>query len=68
MGISIIGKALSTITFFMAWWLYKPPATGPETCHANAVAVADTVPVKDPKDPKEAKELSGIDNPAADLS
>lgn len=65
MGISIIGKALSTITFFMAWWLYKPPATGPETCHANAVAVADTVPVKDPK---EAKELSGIDNPAADLS
>lgn len=63
MGISIIGKALSTITFFLAWWLYKPPAAGPEMGHANAVA--DTVPVKDPK---EVKELSGIDNPAADLS
>lgn len=63
MGISIIGKALSTITFFLAWWLYKPPASGPDTCHGNAVA--DTIPVKDPK---EAKELHGIDNPAADLS
>lgn len=68
MGISIIFKCLSTILFFLAWWLYVAPEDSQEV--ASPVAADD--PSASPPLPvsKNSKDLSlrGIDNPAAELS
>ncbi|KAK8728947.1 hypothetical protein OTU49_008891 [Cherax quadricarinatus] len=73
MGISIIFKFLSTVLFFLSWWLYVPPPesrdadsptiTSPTAGDAAALSVSPHI-----KYSKDIKEFSGIDNPAAELS
>ncbi|CAL4120916.1 unnamed protein product, partial [Meganyctiphanes norvegica] len=73
MGISLIGKALSTILFFMAYWLYIPPPNNPSdlSMSANTTTTSTLSIVED----KESRNNSGsrkgascgIDNPAIDI-
>ncbi|XP_066947164.1 solute carrier organic anion transporter family member 4A1 isoform X1 [Macrobrachium rosenbergii] len=69
MGISIIAKALSTILFFLAWYLYVPPKSSQEDSQTTGGASNSGIPVSAiSKDSKEIRELRGIDNPAAELT
>ncbi|XP_042212018.1 solute carrier organic anion transporter family member 4A1-like isoform X2 [Homarus americanus] len=71
MGISIIFKSLSTVLFFVAWWLYVAPQESPNVPTPSSPAI-DTYrpPPSSPhtKNSKNLKDLRGIDNPASDVS
>ncbi|XP_069185956.1 solute carrier organic anion transporter family member 4A1 isoform X2 [Procambarus clarkii] len=73
MGISIIFKFLSTVLFFVSWWLYDAPAEGrgaasPATTYCATDAPHAPSHSPHTKDSKNVKDLRGIDNPAADFS